>query len=286
MNAQPYPEKTQKLLRNKAALCNMIKRIAIESGEIILKYFDGEEELQISSKSDSSPVTLADCAAEKYIVEALKTLTPGIDIVAEELAAQGKISASNDQNISTYWLIDPLDGTKEFIIGGPDFTVNIGLIEDGVPTLGVVYAPAKDELYAGHGPGTAIRSTERGVREKSIHVRTSPSAGLIVTSSKSHANSKKIEAFLQNFKIQKIIKCASSLKICWIAAGKADLYPRFGETCQWDTAAAHAVLNSAGGYLSTISGQELKYTHTVQGWINPEFIASAFEWFEEPQEAL
>jgi 3'(2'), 5'-bisphosphate nucleotidase len=277
---EPYPDKTRKLLENPGALCNMVKRIAREAGDLIMTYYEDMDALQISAKTDHSPVTLADQKAEEFIQAALSEITPGIYFIGEEVAATSDISEGGVPEI--FWLVDPLDGTRDFIKGGVDFTVNIALIRAGIPVLGVVYAPAKGELYAGHGPGTAVKWTEDTAIEKSIAVRQAPRAGLTVVASKSHGDAQRLDQFLDNFKVEKLVKYGSSLKMCVIAAGKADLYPRFGPTCLWDTAAAHAVLNAAGGQITDLNGAALTYFVQDRKCLNPEFVASAFEWFEDP----
>lgn len=251
----------------------MVRRIALEAGELTLEYFDEGGYQGAETKGDGSPVTLADQKAEELIETALKKLTPEILIVGEEAAAAGyRPDLSNEEY---FWLVDPLDGTKEFISGSGDYTVNIALIHKGVPVLGVVYAPVPGELYAAHGEGTAIRWMEDTEKEKEISVRRPPEEGLVIVSSKSYGSGEKLDAFLAGYKVQKVIKRGSSLKICAVAAGKADMYPRFGLTCEWDTAAGHAVLLGAGGVLVDIEGKSLKYGGADPKFLNPEFIAKS-----------
>lgn len=276
------PEATRKLLANPGALCNMVKRVARGAGDITLKYFDGLEDMGLVAKADDSPVTLADREAEAFITKKLAEIAPGIPVIGEEAVACGH--APDLDGAEYFWLVDPLDGTKEFISGGGDFTVNIGLIHNGLPVMGVVLAPAKGELYAGHGPGTAVRWLEENGNEKPCEVRRAPKAGLTVVASKNHGDAGRLDKFLEGFKIEKLIKRGSSLKICAIAAGKADIYPRFGPTCEWDTAAAHAVLISAGGVLTGTEGRPLAYGGCDSKWLNPEFVAASFPWFEEDGE--
>ena len=260
-----------KILQHLPALCNQIRRVAIEAGELTLDYFDESGYQGVDAKDDGSPVTLADQKAEELIEKALKEITPDLEIVGEEAAEAGHRPVT--ENLEYFWLVDPLDGTKEFISGSGDYTVNIGLIHNGKPVLGVVYAPYHGELYAAHGEGTAIRWTEESNKDKLIRVRKVPSEGLTIVSSKSFGSGDKLESFLANYKVRKSIKRGSSLKICSIASGKADMYPRFGPTCEWDTAAAHAILTSAGGLLTDINGVELTYGGTDPKFLNPEFIA-------------
>lgn len=271
------PASSLKLLENPAALCNMVRRIAIEAGLITLKYFD-DLEFDVEHKADGSPVTLADREAEIYIHKALADIMPGIPMIAEEAADAGTLPELGDSNY--FWLVDPLDGTREFVTGGDEFTVNIALMHNKEPIMGVVYAPATGILYAGHGPGTAIRWNEETGRDKQISVRPLPKQGLTVVASKGHGHQGKMEEFLEQFKIEKIIKKGSSLKICAIAEGKADIYPRFGQTYEWDTAAGEAVLRAAGGVLTDAEGKALDYGGTNKNYLNPAFIACSFEWFD------
>ena len=262
-----------KLLSHPPALCNIVRRIAIEAGEITLEYFDEAGFEGANAKADGSPVTLADQKAEELIEKALKETLPDIPVVGEEAVAEG--CCPDLCGAEYFWLVDPLDGTKEFISGSGDYTVNIALIHKGVPVLGVVYAPAKGELYAAHGPGTAVRWLEGTDKEKEIRVRKPPKEGLTVVASRNHGSGDKLDQFLSQYKIEKLIKRGSSLKICAVAAGKADVYPRFGPTCEWDTAAGHAVLLGAGGVLTDISGASLVYGGADPKYLNPEFIASS-----------
>ena len=266
---------SEKLLKNPGALCNIVKRIAREAGDITLDYFETNSEFE--SKHDGSPVTIADHAAEEFITKALKDLMPDVPIIGEEAAAKGMLPELQDSEY--FWLVDPLDGTKEFISGGGDYTTNIGLIHKGEPLLGVVYAPVKGVLYAGHGPGTAVRWLADNDNEKSIAVRKPPKAGITVIVGLRDADEYKLDKFLQSFKVEKIIKRGSSLKLCLIAEGKADLYPRLGNIYQWDTAAGEAVLRAAGGLIADLEGNNLKYGAHDPKFLNPEFIASSFEWF-------
>jgi 3'(2'), 5'-bisphosphate nucleotidase len=260
-----------KILQHLPALCNQIRRVAIEAGEVTLDYFDESGFDDPNAKADGSPVTIADQKAEEVITKALKQITPEVVIVGEEAAAAGYRPIT--ENLEYFWLVDPLDGTKEFISGSGDYTVNIGLIHNHQPVLGVVYAPVHGELYAACGEGTAIRWMEDTGKEKPIHVREVPDEGLTIVSSKSHGKGDKLDNFLAQYKIKKQIQRGSSLKMCAIAAGKADMYPRFGPTCEWDTAAAHAILRSAGGCITDLQGNELTYGGHDPKFLNPEFIA-------------
>ena len=272
-------ERTQKLLENPGALCNMVRRVAIGAGDIIMKYYDGLEDMQVDMKHDDSPVTLADREAEGFIQMSLEMLTADIPVIGEEAVALDKAPSVDDSDY--FWLVDPLDGTKEFISDGEEFTVNIALIHKGEPVLGVVYAPALGEMYAGHGEGTAIRWMQDSDSEKSISVRPPPKQGLTVIASKAHGDTSKLDKFLEEFKVEKLMRKGSSLKICAIAAGKADIYPRFGPTCEWDTAAGDAVLRAAGGVITDLEGEFLQYGGAREKWYNPEFVVCSFEWFKK-----
>lgn len=260
-----------KILNHLPALCNQIRRVAIEAGEITLRHFDETGYDLADSKADGSPVTLADQEAETFITQKLKEITPDVMVIGEEAAAEGYRPDLSDQEY--FWLVDPLDGTKEFISGSGDYTVNIALIHHKQPVLGVVYAPVHGELYAASGDGTAIKWMDDTDTQKPISVRAAPEEGLIVVSSKSHGAGDKLDQFLSHYKIRKQIKRGSSLKICSVAAGKADMYPRFGLTCEWDTAAAHAILRASGGKMTDIHGVELTYGGVDPKFLNPEFIA-------------
>ncbi len=271
MEKKPLPSDLHPLLKHKQALCNQVRRIAIEAGEITLAYFDEGGFSNSDIKDDGSPVTQADQKAEIYITNALKNILPDVPVVGEEAASEGKCPDLSGERF--YWCVDPLDGTKEFISGSGDYTVNIALIEDDRPVLGVVYAPVHGELYAGWGEGTALRWMEDTDSEKSIRTRKAPTEGITVVASKSHGSGEKLDNFLNDYKVKKLVKRGSSLKICAVAAGKADMYPRFGPTCEWDTAAADAVLRSAGGILTDTNNKPLVYRKAANKFLNPEFLA-------------
>ncbi len=237
--------------------------IAREAGAAIMKVYASEFEARM--KEDASPVTIADEEAELIITAALKKLTPDIPVVAEEA-----ISAGNSAVISeVFWLVDPLDGTKEFISRNGEFTVNIALIERGYPVAGVVYAPALERLFAGsriegefvQGPGKMSRIT----------VGEAPSRGITVVASRSHGDANALAEFLGNRKVAEFRNAGSSLKICLVATGEADLYPRLGRTMEWDIAAGDAILRAAGGQLRKIDGDEMRYGKP--NFENPHFVA-------------
>lgn len=235
--------------------------IARGAGELIMRYFTAG--FETSRKQDKSPVTDADIAANRFITEALLKLTPHIPAIAEE---DEEIS---DKEHALFWLVDPLDGTRSFVEGEGEFTVNIGLIENRAPILGVIYSPAQKLMYYGGVRTGAFRAAENG-KPEAIHARTPSPEGLVVVKSKSHP-SPKTQEYLDTLKIKEMRPGSSSIKFCNIAEGSADLYPRFGRTMEWDTAAGHAILNAAGGRVETVDGKPLMYGKP--GFENPHFIA-------------
>lgn len=227
-------------------------------------------DFEVRGKDDASPVTAADEAAEAVILAALARCAPDIPAVSEEAAARGDIPRTGER----FWLVDPLDGTKEFISRNGEFTVNIALIEQGRPVMGVVLAPALDRLYAGRllpGGGAEAFVEARGAR-RAIRCRAVPQEGLTVVSSRSHGDAVALDTFLAGRRVAHSVNAGSSLKLCLVAAGEADLYPRLGRTMEWDIAAGHAVLRAAGGEVRTLDGQPLRYGKP--GLDNPHFVAS------------
>jgi 3'(2'), 5'-bisphosphate nucleotidase len=225
--------------------------IALGAGRIIMEHYNND--ISFMEKRDGSPVTAADQAAEDYIIPALKKLTPEIPIVAEESVANGKIP---DISGGTFWLVDPLDGTKEFINRNGDFTVNIGLIEHGVPTLGVVSTPTNAFVWAGTREEGAFKY-QNGTQQI-INVKVPDKNHLIVVASRSH-RSPELEEYISTLNVKTSISRGSSLKFCLIAEGEADIYPRTGPTMEWDTAAGHAVLIAAGGRMENFNGENFQY---------------------------
>jgi 3'(2'), 5'-bisphosphate nucleotidase len=241
-----------------------LERIALAAGEVILRIY--ESDFAHQHKNDKSPVTEADIAAETLIAAELQRLTPDIPVVAEEAAAAGGLPASA---AARFWLVDPLDGTKEFIARNGEFTVNIALIEGGQPTAGIVHVPVLGQTYGGDGKA-AWRRVKQGPYE-SIRTRAVPVDGAVMTISRSHAAKELVKAEEMGVKIASTLVAGSSLKFCRLAEGVADIYPRFGPTMEWDTAAGHAVLASAGGSVRQLDGAPLVYGKP--GFLNPHFIA-------------
>jgi len=234
------------------------------AGDAILDFH--RNGVTVREKADESPVTEADIAAEAIILRALAALAPALPVVSEEASAHSGIPAHPG---ARFWLVDPLDGTREFIQGNDEFTVNIALVDHGRPVLGVVYAPALGELYAGTLPGGATLQTGSGPARR-IATRVPPEEGVIVVASRSHMN-EATRRYLATLTVKAEHRVGSSLKFGVVAAGRADIYPRFGTTMEWDTAAGHAVLLAAGGSVSTLDDTDLRYGKA--GFRNPNFIA-------------
>ncbi|MBM3506839.1 MAG: 3'(2'),5'-bisphosphate nucleotidase CysQ [Alphaproteobacteria bacterium] len=247
-----------------SALAAAIRDIALAAGEKITAFY--RTQFEVRSKADRSPVTEADEAAEQFIAAELGKLSPRLPVVAEESVAMGNIP---EVGTKPFWLVDPLDGTKEFISRNGEFTVNIGLVEDGKPTLGVVYAPAVGRLFWSAGAGRAFAERDGGAATP-ISARRPAADGVVVVASRSHRDPEE-DSYLATLRVKSLTSAGSSLKFCLVAAGEADLYPRFGTTNEWDTAAGHAVLAAAGGTVVTRDGAVLGYAKPR--FKNPGFIA-------------
>ncbi|MFT3987687.1 3'(2'),5'-bisphosphate nucleotidase CysQ [Aestuariivirga sp.] len=253
-----------------AAMSGLI-RLSISAGREIMAIYAGD--FSAKAKSDLTPVTEADEAAEKVILAGLAKMDPATPVISEEAASAGRIPEVAER----FFLVDPLDGTKEFISRNGEFTVNIARVENGVPVAGVVFAPALGRLFWGEcGTGAAEGRVDNDQPGKwqAMHVRPCPSDGATVVASRSHRDAA-TDDFLKKVQVKSLCSAGSSLKFCLIAAGEADLYPRFGRTMEWDTAAGHAVLLAAGGKVLTTEGDPLAYGKRARGYDNPGFIASA-----------
>ena len=255
-------EKNNLLLK----VCN----IAIKAGEEILKYYT--KDIHVTHKDDSSPLTKADLASNKIIMNALQHLDRTIPILSEESLVEWK----ERKNWTKYWLVDPLDGTKEFIKQNGEFTVNIALIENNKPILGVIFTPVKFDLYfAQKNYGSyKINSSSKLINlqeAEKIFVANQSSIKRII-GSRSHSNQTFDSWVNQNFPNSEIIQAGSSLKFCLIAEGAADIYPRFGPTSEWDIAAGHIIVNEAGGRVNTFENVEINY-NKKEDLLNPHFYA-------------
>ncbi|MTJ02293.1 3'(2'),5'-bisphosphate nucleotidase CysQ [Idiomarina piscisalsi] len=239
-----------------------VKQIARDAGAAIMDVYENDD-FSVQQKSDDSPLTKADLAAHKVICEGLRALETQYPIISEE---SSDISWAQRKHWCRYWLVDPLDGTKEFIKRNGEFTVNIALIEKGVPVMGVVYAPVLDAMYTGE------RDKGAHLNNKPIKVTVNAPTTLRVVGSRSHPSQDTTDWLDALGKPYEMVPMGSSLKICLVAEGEADIYPRLGPTCEWDTAAAHAVLSAAGGNITTINGDPLLYNQK-EDYLNPHFIA-------------
>ena len=245
-------------------LVDALAEAAKEAGEAILTVV--RRGFEVEAKQDRSPVTEADRAAELVILAALARLAPGVPVIAEEEVAAGRIPAHDD----TYFLVDPLDGTKEFVRGGDDYTVNIGLIERGVPKLGVVFGPATGVLHAGCvGDGAWV---DDGERRRAIRTRARGDE-ITAVASKSHLNQATVDYLEAAVGACGYISIGSSLKFCIVAEGRADIYPRASPTSEWDTAAGHAILLAAGGVVDGPDGGPLRYGK--RAFLNRAFVATS-----------
>ena len=245
----------------------VLKKIAKQAGAAIMKIY-GTEDFSLEYKDDHSPLTAADKASHEVIVDGLQQAFPDIPILSEEGAS---VPYLERKGWTQFWLVDPLDGTKEFVKRNGEFTVNIALIREGAPVLGVVYVPAQDKMYCGVVGSGATRVDSNG-NIKKIHVRSPDmEQGLTVVMSRSHPSAE-LEAYLKGIKVAEALPVGSSLKLCVVAEGLADLYPRLGPTMEWDTAAGHAVVLAAGGQVETPEGEALKYNK--ENLLNPYFIVS------------
>ncbi len=267
-----------------SSLIPSIISLAVDAGGILMKHFQAGGAVDI--KADNSPVTQADIEADNYISAALRKLTPNIPVISEEG------DYDNMPHTSTYWLVDPLDGTRSFINGEKEFTVNIGLVVNNRAYMGVIYAPALDALYYTGEDGKAYkvnchpeRSEGSGeilrfAQNDKIHIKVapapSPAEGYRIIASKNHRN-KLTEDYIKTLNVKEFLPASSSYKFCLIAEGKADIYPRFGNTMQWDTAAGQAILEAAGGRVVCADGGEFlyKFNHLdVESLRNGHFVAS------------
>ena len=247
-----------------ARLAEAARDFCILAGREIMRIY--ATDFAVHEKSNQSPVTEADEAAERLILERLRALNPALPIVAEESVARGDIPAVDGK---PFWLVDPLDGTREFVSRNGEFTVNIALIDRGAPILGAVHLPVQERTSFASGPGQAFRLDHGGVTQP-IQARLASPAGLVVVASRSHLDPS-TKQHIAGLKVASFTEAGSSLKFCLLAEGLADHYPRFGRTMEWDTAAGHAVLPASGGSVRNRDGSDLQYGKP--GFENPPFIA-------------
>lgn len=243
---------------------NDLLQLAQQAGDAILAIYNTA--FEVEKKADNSPLTAADKAAHRIIVSTLERLTPDIPVLSEEAA---EAPYSTRRQWPRYWLIDPLDGTREFVKRNGEFTVNIALIEGHAPTLGVVHAPVLNTTYYGIR-GEGAWKQEAGQGAKAIHVTNPRQQPARVAGSRSHAGDSLLR-FLDNLGDHELVSMGSSLKLCLVAEGRADIYPRLGPTSEWDTAAAQAVVEAAGGQVTTLDLTPLEY-NTKESLLNPHFL--------------
>lgn len=252
-------------------LISVMRRLALEAGERIMEIYEADD-FAVKVKSDASPVTEADEAADAIISAGLRDAFPQVALVTEEQAA------SHSETATTFLIVDPLDGTKEFINRRGDFTVNIAYVEAGVPTRGVVYAPAKKRMFYTLADGSSVEEDGPFVMGtpgnlRPVRVSEPDNAALMVVASKSHRD-QATDEYIGKYDVRDMTSAGSSLKFCLVATGEADLYPRLGRTMEWDTAAGHAVLNGAGGQVVHFADHQ-PLTYGKAGFANPFFIALA-----------
>ncbi|PWE36435.1 3'(2'),5'-bisphosphate nucleotidase [Pelagicola sp. LXJ1103] len=254
-----------------ARLTDVMRRLALEAGDVIMEIY-ARDDFDVKAKSDDSPVTAADEAADALISAGLRAAFPDVLLVTEEQAA------SHTKQADTFLIVDPLDGTKEFINRRGDFTVNIAYVENGAPTRGVVYAPARGRMFYTLADGSAVEET--GALDKAapgtqepIRVSTPDNAALMIVASKSHRD-QATDDYINKYAAKDMKSAGSSLKFCLVATGEADIYPRVGRTMEWDTAAGHAVLSGAGGAVIRFD-DHTPLTYGKDGYANPFFIAHA-----------
>lgn len=253
-------------------LIPVIRQLALQAGDRIMEIYNGPD-FEVKSKSDASPVTEADEAADALISAGLRAAFPEVMLITEEQAD------SHAQSASTFLIVDPLDGTKEFVQRRGDFTVNIAYVENGIPLRGVVYAPAKRRLFYTLADGSSVEETGAFQKDsigpqQAIRVNPQPdNTGLLVVASKSHRDAA-TDDFINRYQVKDAKSAGSSLKFCLVATGEADLYPRIGRTMEWDTAAGDAVLRGAGGQVVRVDDHQ-PLLYGKPGWDNPHFIAHA-----------
>jgi 3'(2'), 5'-bisphosphate nucleotidase len=247
-----------------ARLIPIIRRLALEAGDRIMEVYNGPD-FEVKSKDDTSPVTVADEAADALISAGLRAAFPDVVLITEEQAASHALTAE------TFLIVDPLDGTKEFVQRRGDFTVNIAYVEKGVPVRGVVYAPAQGRLFYTRADGVSVEEVDG--KERVISVARPDNGALMVVASKSHRDAA-TDAYIAKYAVKDMTSAGSSLKFCLVATGEADLYPRLGRTMEWDTAAGDAVLRGAGGHVVRFD-DHTPLAYGKAGWDNPFFIAHA-----------
>ena len=277
------PNRAQ-LTDNTAHLVDALLPAVLAAARVQMHYF--RVGCAVLTKTDASPVTAADHESEALILQALAHHMPGVPVIAEEAAAAGHLPSINQTPDLEFFLVDPLDGTREFVNGRPEFTINIALVRAGIPRFGLIYVPATGQLFATLGNHHAIEAhidaTQTAPRladlnARHIQTRRPPSSGLVAVASRSN-HAPGADAFLGQYTVIQRTSAGSSLKFCLVAQGAADIYPRVGPTCEWDTAAGHAIVSAAGGSVTQLDGQPLVYGNAAAKFLNPDFVA----WGRQP----
>lgn len=261
-----------------ADLADALLPAILAAARLQMRYF--RSGAAVETKSDATPVTVADKESEAVILAALARVAPNTPVIAEEAMAAGRMPDIGGGAVD-FFLVDPLDGTREFIADRPEFTINIALIRNRSPSFGIIYAPALGELYATLGERHAVEAQVQPDRSvlrfadlapREIRSRAAPAEGLIAVASRSHGTPG-TDAFLGQYKIARRIAAGSSLKFCQVAKGEADIYPRVGRTSEWDTAAGQAILQAAGGSVTMLDGTPLLYGNSAERFRNPDYVA-------------
>ena len=245
-------------------IIKQLKEIATAAGAIIMGFYNSSTSVEI--KDDNSPVTEADIEASEFIVKKLQRITPEVPVISEESK-----DIPSSMKARKFWLVDPLDGTKSFIKRTGEFTVNIALVENGVPVFGVIYIPVTGVIYFTGEDKKAYRQKGKNSAPEQINTRKPPADGLVVVASQSHRTPETDEFINKLPKVKSLISSSSSIKLCLLAEGTADVYPRFGKTSEWDIAAGHAILNAAGGRLVTDKCEPFLYGKP--NFLNGYFVA-------------
>ena len=245
-------------------LLTSVVKLAQQAGDAILSVYS--EQFEVTHKADQSPLTLADLRSHEIITKGLRALTPDLPVLSEEAS---DISFEQRRQWTRYWLVDPLDGTKEFVSRNGEFTVNIALIDDHVPALGVVHVPVTSTTYTGETGAGAFKQVD-GQKPTPIRVASPANSPLRIVGSRSHRGDS-LDRYLPKLGPYELIAVGSSLKFCLVAEASADFYPRFGPTSEWDTAAAQAVVEAAGGAVVKTNGERLRY-NTKEDLLNPHFL--------------
>lgn len=258
-----------------STLLDSVAPAVLAAGEAVMRSFGAGAAVEL--KADSSPVTEADRASESILLDALRGFAPNIPVVSEEAASAGRVPPMRE----AFFLIDPLDGTREFIAGRNEFTINVGLVVNGLPTFGVILAPALAHLFMTTWADRAVEvrvppgagwSDLQGGQFPPLRTRRPEAGDLAALISRSHAEPE-LASLLEKLSVRSSRSLGSALKFCLIARGEADLYPRIGPTCEWDTAAGQAILGAAGGVVTALDGQSLRYGKAAEGFRNPGFLA-------------